>query len=294
MNTSPGHRFRTLFAEGQVACLGAYDPVTARIAEEVGARALYVSGYAAAAIATGFPDLGLISQTEMADHIRRICRATTRPVIADADTGYGGVLNARRTVELWEAAGAAGLHLEDQVFPKRCGHITGKAVISAAEMVGKLRAALQARSSPEFFLIARTDALAVNGLADAIDRCKAYADAGADALFVDAPESVDQLQTIARELKPLGKPLVFNAARTGKSPTMAESDLHAIGFDVVIYPIEALLAAHRAVKHVMASIVRTGCSETTAAAFSSFREMNQLVKLDDFVRTESTFAETQS
>lgn len=293
MKETPGQLFRTELQMGPLACIGAYDPVTARIAEEAGARIVYVSGYAAAAVATGYPDLGLISQTEMATHIQRICNATSRPVIADADTGYGGILNARRTVQLWESAGAAGLHFEDQVFPKRCGHITGKAVIPVQEMVSKLRAAIGAKSSPDFFIIARTDALAVNGLNDAIDRCKAYAAAGADALFVDAPESVEQLKVIARELKPLGKPLVFNSARTGKSPTLNEKVLNGIGFDIVFYPIEALLASHQAVKHALNSIVNSGGTEEHSPAFSTFKELNELVHLNEFVNVEAKFSEVR-
>ena len=142
---NPGEKFRSLLAAGPVACLGAYDAMTSRLVQEAGAKAMYVSGYAAAAAAFGYADLGLVSQTEMAEHLRRICRVTELPVIADADTGYGGILSVQRTVELWEAAGAAGLHLEDQGFPKKCGHIAGKTLIPADEMVQKIRAARAAR-----------------------------------------------------------------------------------------------------------------------------------------------------
>jgi methylisocitrate lyase len=231
-----------------------------------------------------------MSQTEMAEHIRRICGATDLPVIADADTGYGGILNAQRTVELWEAAGASGLHIEDQVSPKRCGHIAGKAVIPTAEMVQKIKAVLDARRDASFFVIARTDALAVTGLDDAIARCKAFAMAGADALFVDAPESEAQLKTIARELQPTGKPLLFNSARTGKSPFLSEARLHELGFDIVIYPIEAMLAAHAAVKRIMRSIITTGGADAAAGSMTTFQEFNELIGLGRYIEKESNYA----
>jgi methylisocitrate lyase len=261
--------------------------MSARLVDASGAKAMYVSGFAAAAAAFGYPDLGLVSQTEMAEHLRRICRCTRLPVIADADTGFGGTLNAARTVELWEDAGAAGLHLEDQVFPKRCGHIAGKNVISAADMVAKLRAALAARRDPDFFVIARTDAVAVTGLDDAIERCLRYAEAGADALFVDAPESEAQLVAIERALRGSGKPLLFNSARTGKSPILTEARLAELGYRIVIYPIEALLASHRAVQSALAAIVAAGTTDAIADQMSSFHDINALVDLPGFVRREA-------
>lgn len=282
--------FRSLVAQGQVACMGVYDPITARLAEQAGARAAYVSGFAAAAVAAGYPDLGLMTQTEMAEHVRRICSATTLPVIADADTGYGGILNVQRTVELWQRAGASGLHIEDQVSPKRCGHIAGKAVIPSSEMVQKVRAAVDARLDSDFFIIARTDALAVTGLQDAISRCKSYAAAGADALFVDAPESEDQLRTIAQELQGTGKSLLFNSARTGKSPSLSEQQLRDLGYDIVIYPIEAMLAAHAAAKRVMHSILKSGRTDTIAGQVTTFQEFNDFIELSAYISRESQYA----
>ena len=282
--------FRELLAGSSVGCMGVYDAMTALLAQEAGAKALYISGFAAAAVSAGVPDVGLISQAEMADHIRRICRATPLPVIADADTGYGGFLSAQRTVQLWEEAGAAGLHLEDQVYPKRCGHIAGKEVISAAEMVQKIKGALDARSSPDFFVIARTDAIAVTGLADAIARCKAYAAAGADALFVDAPESEEHLRTIGQELTGLGKPLMFNSARTGKSPYLTEQRLRELGFTIVIYPVEAMLAAHAAAKAVMRSILETGGTDAAAAGMTTFQDFNDFIGMQQHLDRESSYA----
>ena len=286
---SPGKKFRQLLAQGPVACLGAYDGMTSLLVQDSGARAMYISGFAAAASALGYPDLGLVSQTEMAEHVRRLCRVTELPTIADADTGYGGILSVQRTVRLWESSGAAGLHLEDQCFPKKCGHIAGKSVIPVDEMVQKVKAALAAREDDRFFIIARTDAIAVTGLKDAVERCKRYADAGADALFVDAPESEEHLEFIARELRGYGKPLVFNSARTGKSPFLSEKRLQELGFSIVLYPIEALLAAHRAVRDVLRTLSREGSTDSIASRIGSFGELNELVKLNEFVHRESSF-----
>lgn len=283
---SAGSEFRRRLAAGPIACVGAYDALSARTLESLGARALYVSGFAAAASAFGLPDLGIVSQTEMAEHVRRICRSTPLPVIADADTGYGGALNVERTVREWEAAGAAGLHLEDQVYPKRCGHLAGKEVIPAAEYEHKLRAALAARRDPAFFVIARTDALAVHGLEDTIDRCRRYARAGADAIFVDAPTSEAELAALAAALRDTGKPLVFNSARTGKSPVLAERRLAELGYPIVLYPIEAMLAAQLAVREAMAAIMRAGTTEAARPSLATFREINALVDLDGHVARE--------
>ena len=286
---NPGREFRKRLEAGPIACLGAYDALTSRLVQQAGARAMYISGYAAAAAALGYPDLGLVSQTEMAEHIRRICRVTDLPVIADADTGYGGILSVQRTVELWEEAGAAGLHLEDQGFPKKCGHIAGKTVISTDEMVQKIKAAIAARENPDFYVIARTDAIAVTGLSDALERCKRFSDAGADALFVDAPESIEQLQAIGEALNSCGKPLVFNSARTGKSPFLSEKALQELGFTIVLYPIEAMTAAHRAVKATLETIVAEGHTDAIADRVSTFNEINQLVQLPEYVKREGSF-----
>ncbi len=282
--------FRELVAAGPVACVGAYDGLSARWIDSSGARAIYVSGFAAAAAAFGYADLGIVSQTEMAEHIRRICRCTSLPVIADADTGFGGTLNVERTVREWERAGAAGLHLEDQGFPKRCGHVAGKTVIPAEEMQLKVKAAIDARENPDFFIIARTDAIAVNGLADAIDRCKRYVDAGADSIFVDAPESEEQLVQIHDALKGLGKPLVYNSARTGKSPVLTEKRLAELGYGIVLYPIEGLLAAHKAMREALAAVIAAGTTDAAAHQLASFRDINTLVGLEEHLQHEAASA----
>ncbi len=284
---SPGARFRQLLAQGPVACVGAFDALSAKVIESIGAKAIYVSGFAAAASAFGEPDLGTVSQTEMAEHVRRICRATTLPVIADADTGYGGALNVERTVRDWEAAGAAGLHMEDQVFPKRCGHIAGKEVVPLDEYLLKLKAALAARRDPDFFIIARTDALAVNGMDDTLRRCRAFADTGADAVFVDAPRSREDLEAIASAMRGAGISLVFNSARTGRSPVLDEASLTNLGYAIVLYPLEAMMAAQCAVKSTMRELLAAGSTAAVANKMLTFGEVNTLVGLDSALSRSS-------
>jgi len=281
---------REMLAKGQVVALGAYDAMTARLAENVGAQSVYVSGYAAAAVRLGKPDLGLVSQTEMADHIGRICASTLKPVLADADTGYGGPLNVQRTVLLWERVGAAGLHIEDQVFPKRCGHVAGKAVIPIPEMVQKLRAAIEAREDPDFLIIARTDAVAVEGIDHAIERCKRYSDTNVDGFFIDAPQSVEQLEKISAELKPLGRTLAFNCVRTMKSPIVTAAVLADIGFNLIFYPIEAMLTAFKAIDQTYRALLSTGSTDAVADRMATFAEFNHFIGFSDYLALESKFA----
>jgi 2-methylisocitrate lyase-like PEP mutase family enzyme len=270
--------------------MGAHDAVTAKLAEQAGAPAIYVSGFAASAIVAGQPDFGVLTQTEMFEHIRRICRVTTIPVFADADTGYGGVLDAQRTMALWEESGASVLHLEDQAVPKKCGHFAGKQLVHPEEMQQKLRAMLEARRDPDFFIVARTDAVAVTGLDDAIARLKSYAAVGADGLYVDAPESVEQLREISRQLKPLGKPLLFNMARSGKSPYLSLKEVYELGFDYALCPIEPMFAMHKAVKEMMEIFMREGSTNAIADRLTTFEEFNNFVGLPEVIAREKRFA----
>jgi len=283
-------RFRELLRKPPFVCLGAHDAVTAMLAEQAGAKAIYVSGFAASAIIAGQPDFGVLTQTEMFEHIRRICRVTNLPVFADADTGYGGVHDAQRTVALWEEAGASVLHLEDQAMPKKCGHFAGKQLVPAEEMRRKLRAMLEARRDPDFFIVARTDAVAVSGLDDAIRRLQSYAEVGADGLYVDAPDSVEQLKEISRRLKPLGKPLLFNMARSGKSPYLSLKDVYDLGFDYALCPIEPLFAMHKAVKEMMEIFMREGSTNAIADRLTSFDEFNRFVGLPEVIERDKRFA----
>jgi methylisocitrate lyase len=282
-------RFRELLKTPPFVCLGAHDAVTAKLAEQAGAPAIYVSGFVASAIVAGQPDFGVLSQTEMFDHIRRVCRVTTVPVFADADTGYGGPLEAQRTINLWEEAGASVLHLEDQVQPKKCGHFAGKELISSEEMQQKLRAMLEARRNPDFFIVARTDAMGVTGLNDAIRRMKSYAAVGVDGLYIDAPESIDHLKEISRQLRPLGKPLLFNMARSGKTPFLSLAQVYELGFDYALCPIEPLLAMHKAVKEMMEVFMREGSTNAIADRLTPFEEFNDFVGLPEMVRQQERF-----
>lgn len=290
MEQSRSARFRELLKEAPFVCLGAHDAVTAKLAEQAGAPAIYVSGFVASAIVAGQPDFGVLTQTEMFEHIRRICRVTTVPVFADADTGYGGPLEAQRTIQLWEEAGASVLHLEDQAMPKKCGHFAGKELIPAEEMQQKLRAMLEARRDPEFFVVARTDAMGVTDLDDAIRRLTSYAAVGADGLYVDAPRSVEQLKEIARRLKPLGKPLLFNMVRSGKSPYLSLKEVYELGFDYALCPVEPMLAMHKAVKEMMDAFMSAGCSTNAIAdRLTPFEEFNDFIGLPDVAARAERF-----
>ena len=283
-------RFRELLRKPPFVCMGAHDAVTAKLAEQAGAPAIYVSGFVASVIVAGEPDFGVLTQTEMFEHIRRICRVTKVPVFADADTGYGNALDAQRTIQLWEEAGASVLHLEDQAMPKKCGHFAGKQLISAEEMQQKLRAMLAARRDPDFFVVARTDAMGVTDLDDALRRLEAYAAVGVDGLYVDAPRSVEQLKEIARRLKPLGRPLLFNMVRSGKSPVLSLKEVYELGFDYAICPVEPMMAMHKAVKEMMETFLREGCStDAIADKLTTFAEFNDFIGLDAVVKRQKQF-----
>jgi methylisocitrate lyase len=272
--------------------MGAYDAVTAKLAEAAGAKALFVSGFVACGVEAGEPDMGALSQRDMFEHIRRVCRATTLPVFADADTGYGGMLDVQRTIRLWEEAGASCLHLEDQSLPKKCGHFAGKQLISRHEMVQKLRAMVDARQDPDFFIVGRTDAIAVNGLDDAIARLIAYAEAGADGLYADAVESTEQMREISRQLKPLGKPLLFNMVTSGKSPRLTLKQIGELGFGFALCPVEPLLAMHKAVKDMMETFLRSGGDVSAIAhMLTPFEEYNDFVGLHEAIAQEARYTE---
>jgi 2,3-dimethylmalate lyase len=224
---------------------GAYDALSARLVERAGFPAVYMTGFGASASLLGRPDVGLLSFDEMAGHARRLTQAVSVPLIADADDGYGNPLNVMRTVREYAAAGVAALHIEDQVAPKRCGHMEGKEVIEAAEMVEKVRAAVEARGEAGPLIIARTDARAVEGLDAALERARRYREAGADALFVEAPETEQEIEAVAAAFPDV--PLVFNWVDGGKTPQLALERIRELGFALVIYPVTTLFAAARAV-----------------------------------------------
>jgi carboxyvinyl-carboxyphosphonate phosphorylmutase len=240
---------------GLIVAPGAYDGFSARLIEAAGFKAVYMTGAGTAASHLGQPDLGLTTLTEMATHAGHIASCVSLPVIADADTGYGNALNVVRTVREYERAGVAGLHLEDQVAPKRCGHIAGKQIIPAREFADKIRAAAEYRSDPDFVIIARTDARAVTSLDDAIERGNQYAEAGADVIFVEAPQTEDEIQRVAREVK---APLLANMVPGGRTPAVKVAELERLGFKIVIFPGVCMAAAVPAMERALARLKETG------------------------------------
>ena len=263
-----------------------HDPLCARIAEQAGFDAIFSAGYANSAAYLGKPDVGLMTLTEMADCTSRIADATTVPVFADGDTGYGNVTNVRRTVQMYEKAGAAGIFIEDQVSPKRCGHMEGKSVVSPDEMVARVQAAVDAKSDPDLVIMARTDAIAVNGIDDAIDRANRYHEAGADIIFVEAPETVDQMRRICREVR---APSFANMLPGGKTPLLSARELQEIGYSVVADPVSCTYTIARAVQEVFSDLKRTGTSATYHDRLMGFDEFNRLVGLDAIRAREKKF-----
>ncbi|HTW01315.1 MAG TPA: oxaloacetate decarboxylase [Streptosporangiaceae bacterium] len=282
-------RLRQLLDSGEtIVAPGAFDPLAARLVEEAGFPAVYMTGFGTSAALIGRPDVGLLTMTEMAGNAGRIAACVDIPVLADADTGYGNPLNVIRTVGAYEAAGVAGIHIEDQVAPKKCGHMEGKQVIPAQEMAQKIRAAVEARSEPEFVIIARTDARAVEGLAGALERGRRYRDAGADALFIEAVTSEDEAEAVAGAFP--GVPLLFNWAEGGKTPPIGLDRLTELGYRVVIFPISTLLAATAAMRRVLREIARAGTPATALGELPSFGEFLDFIGLPEVREAEQRYA----
>lgn len=274
---SPGAVLRDLLKGPEILVApGAHNAFTARLIEQAGFKAVYMTGSGAAMDLLGLPDLGFLTMTEMVAHAGNIVQATSLPVIADADAGYGNALNVVRTVREYERAGVAGLHIEDQVAPKRCGHFPGKEVISREEMLGKIEAALDARRDKNLVIIARTDARAVLGLKEAIERGQAYAKAGADMVFVDAPESVEELRLVASSIP---APVMANMSEGGKTPLLRAKELQEMGYKLVIYPRSAAGAAAKAIQELMAVLQRNGTTEKYLDRIISFEGRNQITGL---------------
>jgi hypothetical protein len=269
---------------------GAYDALTARLLEQAGFEAVYRGGYAASAAAFALPDLGITTLTDMVDHLRRMTNAIDVPVIADADTGYGEVPQVVHTVHELEAAGAAAIQFEDQVFPKRCGHMEGKKVIPAEEMVIKLRAALDARRNPETVIIARSDATAVTGLDDAIARSRMYADAGADVIFIDAPTCEDDLKAIASG--GINAVLMVNVSEYGKTPDLGAQRFQELGFGLVIYPSSTLFAAAQSTKELAAQLKADGSTVASVPRMMPFDEINDILGKDQWDSLEDNLRGT--
>lgn len=261
---------------------GVYDGLTAALAEAAGAQALYLSGAAVAYTRLGRPDIGLTSMTEMADTMALIRDRVALPVIIDADTGFGNALNAQRTMRVYERAGASALQVEDQSYPKRCGHLSDKSLISTSEMSGKIAAMADARASDETLIIARTDAIAVEGFEAAIERAEAYLAAGADALFIEAPRSGEELRRIGEIFKGRAK-LMANMVEGGHTPITAAADLEKLGFDLVIFPGGIVRALARTAEAYYASLMANGSNRPFAENMFDFGELNQRLGTQDLL-----------
>jgi len=281
-------RLRQILKEpGIIVAPGAHNAFTAKIIEQTGGfQAVYMTGSGAAMSLLGEPDIGLLTMTEMVTHARNLANAVSLPVIADADTGYGNAINVVRCVREYEGAGVAAIHIEDQVMPKKCGHFEGKQIISKDEMVGKIRAAVHARKDPDFVLIARTDARAGLGFDEAIDRARAYVAAGADAIFFEAPQSLDELKTIARSVS---APLLVNMDEGTKTPLLPIRELEAMGYKIVIFPRSAPCAAAKAVQELMQILKETGTTQGFSHRILSFEERNRLTGLAGYKEMERKY-----
>lgn len=280
-------RLRELLREdGVIRAPGIYDGISARLVEQVGFQAGYVTGGGAAVSMIGHPDLGLLTMTEMVTHCHQLVGAVNIPLIADADTGYGNALNVARTVKEYERAGIAGLHIEDQVFPKRCGHLPNKVVIPANEMVSKIKAAVDARQDHDFVIIARTDSRGPYGINEAIDRANLYAQAGADVVFVEAPQSLEEVRRIATQVQ---APLLINMIAKSDTPPISIESLDAMGYKIAIYPMVAIAAAYHGIQATLQHLFLEGNDEMDARNLSP-RELFELVGLNSWLEREERYA----
>jgi len=273
---------------GLIVAPGVFDGVSARLADRFGFDCLYMTGYGSVASSLGLPDAGLASYTQMLDRVAMIGRTVRTPFIADGDTGYGGLLNVAHTVRGYEAAGASAIQLEDQEFPKKCGHTPNRRVIPADDMVRKIRVAVEARSSADFLIVARTDARTAHGLDEALRRAELYGKAGADILFVESPESEDEMRRICERVD---KPLLANMVEGGRTPVKSHEVLSQLGYRVAIFPITAMLAATQAMAAVYQTLKTDGSSSATTQALYPFSELSTLMGFQDIWDFERKYAQ---
>jgi 2,3-dimethylmalate lyase len=257
---------------------GIFDMISAKIADRLGFECLYVTGYGAVASHLGLPDAGLATYTDMVGRVSQMVKLTRTPIIADADTGYGGLLNVRHTVEGYEAAGACALQLEDQEFPKKCGHMLGRRVIPAEEMAAKVRVAAESRSDRDFLVIARTDARTTLGLDEALRRAELYLKAGADVLFIESPESVEEMRRIGETFR--GVPLVANMVEGGRTPVLGRRELEELGCRIAIFPALGFLAAGAALERAYLDLKATGSSTGVSVELYDFKKFSSLMGFD--------------
>lgn len=269
-----------------VVAPGAHDALTAKIIEQVGFSAVYMTGYGQAASHLGKPDVGLLTLTEMVARASNIVEAVNVPVIADADTGFGNAVNVMRTLREYEKAGVAAIQLEDQVAPKKCGHMTGRQVVSKEEMVGKIKAAADVRTDPDLMIIARTDARTVHGIGEALERAKAYEEAGADILFIESPESVEEMKQITTSFK---VPVLANMVEGGRTPFLPVQDLQGLGYDLVIFPTASTYLVTKALTRLMTVLKDTGTTVSLIPEMITFEEFNDLIGLTKIREIESIY-----
>ena len=281
-------RIRELFESGRmIVAPGAHDALTARLIAHTGFDAVYMTGYGQSASYLGRPDVGLMTQTEMVNRANALVEAAGVPVIADADTGFGNAVNVMRTIREYEKAGVAAIQLEDQVLPKKCGHMLGRQLVSKEEMVGKIKAAVDTRVDPDLMIIARTDARTVMGIEEAIERGLAYHEAGADIIFIESPESIDEMRRINRDIP--GYTLA-NMVEGGRTPLLPNQELEAIGYNVAIYPTASVYVVTKAVLGLMESLKRDGTTKNTTSEMVSFSEFNELIGLAEIRAKEVQYA----
>ena len=269
---------RHLSEKGQLVMPGVFDALSAKIASRAGFEVIFITGYSLSATLLGEPDFGLLTQTEVVNAAERICSVTDTPVIVDADTGYGNAINVIRTVQDLSRAGAAGMFLEDQVWPKRCGHMKGKQVIPLDEQLKKLRAALEARNDHDFYIVARTDSRQALGLTEAIARGIAFKEAGADAVFVEAPESKEEMKEIARHVP---GPLVANMLERGVTPLMTPQELKELGFDLIVWPLAPVYSVAKSLAEVYSTLRRDGSTTQILDRLMPFDDFNEIVGLEE-------------
>ena len=281
-------KFRQLLKQpGIIQVPGAYDCLTAKLIQKAGFPAVYMTGAGTSVAQLGYPDLGLATMTDMIANAASIADILDVPLIADADTGYGGILNVRRTIRQYERAGVAAVHIEDQEMPKRCGHLDDKKVVSTQDMVQKIRAAADARTDDDFTIIVRTDSIAVTGWEDAMHRCEEYMKAGADALFVEALRTPEEVEQVAKNLD---IPLLYNFVESGKSPLLSAAELEKFGFKIVIYPASALLSVTHIVEQVMAQLKETGTTAHLMDNMVTLEACFEAVGLSSMLAEDARFA----
>lgn len=287
-NDRPTTRLRALLAENRcVVAPGVADAFAARLVAIEGFEAIYMTGFGTSLTRLGLPDVGLLTASEMVDNAYRIADASELPLVADADTGYGNPINTRRTVRDYEKAGVAGVHIEDQSWPKRCGHLAGKRVIPAAEMVAKIKAACDARRDPDFVVIARCDAIAIEGLEAALERGERYREAGADMLFIEAPVGRAEVEKVAARFK--GVPLLYNMAASGKTPDLPADELGRLGFRLAIYPNWLILAAIPAMQNLLKELKRTGSIAHMRDRVATFKQFTDIAGLPEIQQLEERY-----